>query len=152
MHTHTHTHYYPVLEVACVSPNTTHTHAERRLLSTWVHEARKRGVRNHAVVAWVRRKVGPHISVWRHRHDGSLACATPCVMCSRELARFDLRVNCSQGGDAWFRGRLGEDGAPESRPTMGQIRTMFRPQRDNQEQRRRTTTRVTPQPPRPDWM
>lgn len=43
------------------------------------------------MVTWVRRKVGPDITVWRHQKDGALACATPCIMCSRELAKFDMR-------------------------------------------------------------
>lgn len=103
----------------------------------------------------MRRKVGPDIMVWRHQKDGALACATPCVMCSRELAKFDLRVHCSQGGDSqgWFSGRLHEDGAPETRPTAGQIRTIFRPQRNNQARRMRTYSAKPPEiADLPDWM
>jgi hypothetical protein len=102
-----------------------------------VNEARKSGIPKHAVVTWVRRKAGGNIVVWRQQKDGSLGCATPCLLCSRELARFDMRVHCSQGGDSWYSGRLTDECAPEAKPTAGQIRTIFRPQRINQEQKQR---------------
>lgn len=92
-----------------------------RLLESYVAEARKHGVRAHQVVLWVRRKLGPHISVWRKRSDGSFGCATPCVLCQRELKRYDLRVYCSQD-TGWFVGRLTEEGAPQAQLTTAQRR------------------------------
>lgn len=75
----------------------------------------------HKLIAYVRRKLGPCIAVWRRTADGALACAAPCLFCARELQRFDLRVHCSLGGQAgWFSGRLSEPGAPPSLLTGGQ--------------------------------
>ncbi len=127
-------------------------HAERRLLGSWIVEARKRGLRNHQIVTWVRRKVGPDIMVWRYHGDGLLACATPCLFCARELQRFDMRVHCSQGDETWFSGRLHEEQAPEARPTAGQIRTIFRPQRKNQERQQRVSTKRPVPVHVPDWL
>ena len=92
-----------------------------RLLESYVAEARKHGVRPHQVTLWVRRKLGAHISVWRKRSDGSFGCATPCVLCQRELKRYDLRVHCSQDS-GWFVGRLSEAGAPVPQLTTAQRR------------------------------
>ncbi len=100
--------------------STTLTRA-RRLLESYVAEARKHGVRPHQVTAWVRRKLGAHISVWRKRSDGSFGCATPCVLCQRELKRYDLRVHCSQD-TGWFVGRLSEEHAPQAQLTTAQRR------------------------------
>jgi hypothetical protein len=94
----------------------------------------------------VRRKVGPDISVWRFRANGDLACATPCILCSRVLRQFDMRVHCSQGGSEWYSGHLDAQAAPAVCPTAGQIRTIIRPQRDNQMRRQRVMTAVPERP------
>lgn len=97
--------------------------AERRLLEAWRRRARQHGVRRHQVVTWIRRKVGANICVWRERVDRSLGCATPCVLCCREMLRYDLRVHCSlqsSGHDAWYTGKLDSTDAPRSKPTLGQ--------------------------------
>lgn len=94
---------------------------ERRLLDAWVTQARRHGLRPHQFRTWIRRKTGPDLVVWRCRMDGSLGCATPCVLCQRELLRYDLRVHCSLG-DSWFSGRLDDQDAPTCKPTTGQIR------------------------------
>lgn len=93
-----------------------------RLLDSWIADARRHGIRAQNVVSWVRRKLGTDITVFRQRKDGTLGCATPCVLCSRELARFDLRVNCSLEGGRWFRGRVTDCDAPEAVLTSGQRR------------------------------
>jgi len=82
--------------------------------------------------------MGGSIAVWRRTADGALACAAPCLFCTQELQRFDLRVVCpvdgptsncndaSNGGGGggaactWFCGRLGEPGSPTPRLTGGQ--------------------------------
>lgn len=102
----------------------------RRLLATWVQHARRHGVPSHKVVPWVRRKLGPTVVVLRFRGDGSLGCSVPCVLCQRELTRFDLSVCCFLGQDAagggpcWYRGRLTDEGAPTPVLTAGQRRTL----------------------------
>lgn len=112
----------PTASAAC--PRPTHNIAERRLLSAWVEEARKAGQRPHQVVAWVRRKAGGAVCVWRLRRDGSLGCSVPCVCCSRELLKFGLKVYCVSSDGAWFDGWLDEPGAPRSQPTSGQRREL----------------------------
>ncbi|KAL4457697.1 hypothetical protein ABPG75_012562 [Micractinium tetrahymenae] len=125
--------------------------AERRLLDTWVLAARRHGVPSHKVVPWVRRKLGPAVVVLRFRGDGSLGCSVPCVLCQRELNRFDLQVHCflgagpgcgsggsgasrsaaaasstacAGGEGGWFSGRLSDAGAPTPVLTAGQRRTL----------------------------
>lgn len=97
---------------------------ERRLLDSWVEQARRHGVKPHQFRTWIRRKTGPDLVVWRCRMDGTLGCATPCILCQRELLRYDLRVHCSLG-DTWFSGRLDEQGAPTCKPTAGQLKLLF---------------------------
>lgn len=58
--------------------------------------------------------------IWRTRADGTLGCATPCVLCQRELRRFDLRVHCPLSAEDWFSGRLDEGNAPEPKFTSRQ--------------------------------
>lgn len=94
----------------------------RRLLESWIADARRHGVPAFRVVSWVRRKLGSHMTIYRRRKDGSLGCATPCLFCSRELARFDIRVHCTLEGGGWFSGRVTDDGAPAAVLTSGQRR------------------------------
>ncbi len=95
--------------------------AERRLLAHWEHKARVHGVPAASVVAWVRRKVGSSIVVWRYRSDGTLGCAVPCVLCKVQLLKFDFKVHCSLEDGQFYSGRLdNEASAPESKLTAGQ--------------------------------
>jgi hypothetical protein len=114
-----------------------------------VAAARRHGVPQHKVVPWVRRKLGPSVVVVRFRGDGSLGCSVPCVLCQRELTRFDLKVHCFLGGTStaaggsdgegggaeagggdggggprWFCGRMSDVGAPTPVLTAGQRRTL----------------------------
>ena len=101
-------------------PPPTQHETERRLLAAWVAKARRRGVGSHAVVTWVRRKVGAHVTVFRTLADGSLGCAAPCLLCQRELLRFDLRVHCSLAPAVWWSGRLTDASAPPGKLTARQ--------------------------------
>ena len=96
----------------------------RRLLQSYVRQSRKAGVPPHKQVAWVRRKLGSIVAVWRRTADGALACAAPCLFCNRELQRFDLRVLCTLGDGQWFSGRLSEEGAPTPALTGGQKKVL----------------------------
>ena len=96
-----------------------------RLLDWWIRQARKHGVKPNRIVSWVRRKLGTSICIYRRLCDGTLGCATPCLLCQRELLRFDLRVHCSQGAALWFSGRMSDAGAPKSQLT-GMQRRSFR--------------------------
>lgn len=99
--------------------------AERRLLQTYVRQGRKAGVPPHKLIAWVRRKLGSNIAVWRCTTDGALARAAPCLFCSRELLRFDIRVHCpTDASGGWFSGRLSDEGAPVPVLTGGQQRVL----------------------------
>ena len=96
------------------------------LLARWTDAARRHGVPNRGVIAWVRRKIGPDVTVLRVRRDGTLGCATPCILCQRALAAFDMRVSCPPGaaGGGWFSGRLNADDAPPPTLTSGQRRQL----------------------------
>ncbi|KAL4857982.1 Glutathionyl-hydroquinone reductase PcpF [Chlorella vulgaris] len=101
-----------------------------KLLDTWIAAARRHGVPQHKVVPWVRRKLGTAVVVLRFRGDGRLGCSVPCVLCQRELQRFDLQVTCylgdlaASGEPQWFSGRLSDVGAPSPVLTAGQRRTL----------------------------
>lgn len=98
-------------------------YAERRLIQEWVVKARKHGQSGHQVISWVRRKVGPSVCTWRFLANGELGCATPCILCSKELLRFGFKVVCSQGsGQDWYQGHLDSEGAPRSKLTSAQSR------------------------------
>lgn len=98
-----------------------------RLLDAWVLKARKHGVASHAQTAWVRRKLGGHLLVWRTTADGHLACATPCIYCRREIVRYDVTIHCSQSSTAWYSGRLSSSAAPLPQLTSGQRRNLQLP-------------------------
>lgn len=98
--------------------------AERRLLDSWVQQARKQGVPSHKIVAWIRRKYGTHISVIRYRSDGSLGCAVPCVFCQKELERYDMRVHCVDASGQWMDARCSDGTLPKPVLTAGQRRML----------------------------
>lgn len=62
--------------------------------------------------------------VWRLVEGNQVACASPCVMCQKELIRFDIRVHCLRKDGTWFSGRLDDQGAPEAVLTSGQRRNL----------------------------
>lgn len=104
--------------------------AERRLIDTWTEKARKKGVPQHSVIPWVRRKFPgrPEIVVWRLTSSGDLACSLPCLLCRKQLIKFGFRVTCHtgtvQGVDVWYSGTLTEVSAPVSTLTTRQRLTL----------------------------
>ena len=107
--------------------------AERRLLDTWTQKGRKKGVPQQSIIAWVRRKLGPEIVVWRFTSAGELACSVPCLLCllclpcllcRKQLIKFGFRVTwhteTEQGHGAWYSGTLTEAEAPKSQLTSQQ--------------------------------
>lgn len=89
----------------------------------WEDAARKHGVPQHRVVTWVRRKLGPDLSLVRWTAHG-VGCAAPCVFCTRVLIKYDLRVHCPLGDGGWYSGRMDEPCAPAPVLTSGQRRSM----------------------------
>ena len=83
-------------------------------------EARRHGVPQHKVAAFVRRRLGGGVAVVRLRADGSPGCSAPCTLCARELARFDLKVCCCLESGALWVGLLTDPGAPPAKVTGGQ--------------------------------
>lgn len=108
------------LQIADFAVNDHRSCAERKLIDTCVMEARKRGVRPHKVAAYVRRRLGGGVSILRFRSDGSPGCAAPCTLCTKELLKFDLKVNCLLESGEVFCGRLTDPGAPRAKVTTGQ--------------------------------
>ena len=106
------------------SGNSTDIRLHFRLIEGYLDQARRHGITGHRVNTWVRRKLGPRIAVWRTRADGSLGCAIPCLLCQRELVRFDLTVFYTQSTGTWASGRPALDSwdALGARLTSGQRR------------------------------
>jgi hypothetical protein len=99
--------------------------AERRLLDDIVVEARKHGIANHAMIRWVRRKMGSQIEVCRLRADGSPGVSLPCIFCRRALEMFDIKLVCWIDPLHKFEGFVAD--APPSTFTSGQKRCMRLP-------------------------
>ena len=95
-------------------------------MATALAGARRHGVKAHARVAWVRRKFGGDVTVWRPVGGlgQALGVSTPCPLCRRTLIEFGLRVHCCVDAEAqrWYHGHLDEPRAPVSKPTSGQAR------------------------------
>lgn len=97
--------------------------AERALLDAWVTMATKNGVPSHSVVHWVRRKTRGYMRVERYVHGNVAGCCVPCILCRKELERFDMFVRCTLVQGDVFEGKLHEDSkAPPSRFTSMQRR------------------------------
>jgi hypothetical protein len=105
--------------------------AERRLLTTCVNTALRKGIPSHCVASWIHRKTrGGTICITRTRADGSLGCSVPCIACRRELVRYNIKVQCVKEDGTWFRGYMTDEGAPDSKPTSGQKRNLLANSRD----------------------
>lgn len=99
--------------------------AERNLVSKIHAAATRHGVPMHKRVAWMRRKFGGHMTVWRPLSDGTLGCSIPCVICRKVLLRMHVTVHAVMSdGATWFHGQLSDQGTPRSKPTSGQVRKL----------------------------
>lgn len=93
-------------------------------------EAHRHGIHGPKRVAWIHRKFGGEMVVWRVRKDGTLGCSIPCVLCRKKLIEFGIRVHVvlhdvPLGGHAsWFHGLMSDVNAPISKPTSGQIKRL----------------------------
>jgi hypothetical protein len=100
--------------------------AERNMLSDHIRLAQKRGVSAHSIVSWVRRKYGTKIVIWRELANGQMGCSVPCVICSKWLQRFDLRITCIGPDTKWWTGYVTDPDAPKSKLTSKQSQTMLK--------------------------
>ena len=72
--------------------------AERRLLSTALRAASRRGVPSHALVRWVRKQLGGGVTVHRRTHgDTKDGVSLPCLLCARQLDKFQLHWSAFDG-------------------------------------------------------
>lgn len=104
--------------------------AERNVLEKWVRLASKNGIHPHSIIPWVRRKMGGYLVVRRSLCDDSPGCSVPCILCLREIQKYDLVVRCTfdaeDGRPCIFEGKfVPENTPPPSVLTRGQKR-MFR--------------------------
>ena len=86
--------------------------------------AAKHGIPRAQRIAWVRRKFGGHMVVWRERGDGTLGCCTPCVLCRIAILAHDMAVHVLTADATWYHGKLSSPSAPASKATSGQARSM----------------------------
>lgn len=98
--------------------------AERNVLEKWIRIATKRGVRHHAVIAWVKRKCGGTIIVKRVLQDNTPGCSFPCIFCRKELEKYDISVQCTLRSGDTFEGKLDDPSLPQSFLTCGQRRML----------------------------
>jgi hypothetical protein len=86
----------------------------------------KCGVPRHSIIAWMRRKHGSKITVWRRLASGDLGCTIPCVLCAKKLVQFDFQVVCPLDNQTIWSGKLTDVDAPVSKPTSRQAQTIFK--------------------------
>jgi hypothetical protein len=100
--------------------NDIHCCAERNLFKETIFQARRKGVASYKVIAWIKRKHGSDLTVWRERVDGTLGCSIPCSYCKKVIEQFGMRVHVLVDEDNWYHGYLDEENAPVSKLTSGQ--------------------------------
>ena len=97
--------------------------AERRLLAACERDGQRHGYPKYQRGAWIRRKYGTTMAVWRTTADG-YGCSLPCVLCAKALERLAMRVVCVGRDGKACRGALCE--LPDKpQPTGMQRRTLF---------------------------
>jgi len=96
--------------------------AERNLLQEQIKCANKHCVKPCKFGEWIRRKFGCHMTVWRTRGDGSFGCSTPCVLCRKELLRYNIYIHVMTVDNEWYHGRIAGADAPPSKPTNSQVK------------------------------
>jgi hypothetical protein len=109
---------YHDFELDDVTCNTPRCCAERRLLSACVEDARRHGVPRMREAAWIRRKFGNTLHIWRCRRDGSLGCSMPCCFCYKAIETFALRVSCVTPDGKPFLGYVDELPMPPKLTSM----------------------------------
>ena len=98
--------------------NDCHCCAERRLIKQLLAESRKKGVQLHNFSKWLHRKYGVLV-VWRPRKDGVLGVSIPCVLCRKELERYNIQW-MAYTGEKWVHSN--SDSVPKSVATHKQKR------------------------------
>ena len=88
--------------------------AERNLIQIIEREARVKGVKPHAVDAYIKRKYGTFV-VKRFRDNGELTTSLPCCWCRKEMERRGIRWVAQVGNCI-----VNNENAPCSRNTKGQ--------------------------------
>ena len=96
--------------------------AERTLFGELMRDASRHGIPPYKRVAWLYRKYGGHLVVWRQLANGTLGCSAPCVLCKREIIRMHWSVHAVDSKIQWFHGRMTDDNAPVAKPTSGQVK------------------------------
>jgi hypothetical protein len=100
--------------------NTYRCCAERIVLEKWKRLAIQKGIPRHAVISWIRRKSGGYLVVQRFLSDNTAGCSVPCVLCRREIEKYDMLVSCTARSGEPFEGKT----LPASELTCSQ-RRMF---------------------------
>ena len=94
------------------------------MIDAFVRQARKKGVKEHRLIHFVRREVGTHINVLRFDSEANPQCSVPCVLCRTQLIKFGISVRCITPSGECFSGALDDETAPKSKLTSGQRRRM----------------------------
>jgi hypothetical protein len=108
----------PKSHAAVLVFNDCHCCAERRLIKQMLEESRKKGVPIYKFPQWLHRKYGDLV-VWRPRKDGVLGVSLPCVLCRKELEKYQVQWMAFTG-DRWVHSK--KDQMPKSVPTNKQRR------------------------------
>lgn len=91
-----------------------------KLLDRCTRRACKDGVPDLKVADWLRRKDMGHMTVLRWKADGTLGCSVPCILCRRELLRYDIRFRCVLPDGSWYDGPMDAPDAPVCKMTSMQ--------------------------------
>jgi hypothetical protein len=86
-----------------------------------LRECTKKGFRVHDFPKWLHRKYGDLV-VWRPRKDGVIGVSIPCVLCRKEIEKFNIQWMAFTG-ETWVHSNRDPD-VPKSFPTHKQKRWM----------------------------
>ena len=93
--------------------------AERRLLAVLERQAHVQGGPRHSIAWFVRRSIG-ELHIERTTADGAAAICLPCVLCRKELDKYDIRWTAyNKDGET-----VTSDEAPKAQLTSRQRRDM----------------------------
>jgi hypothetical protein len=86
-------------------------------------------VKSHNFAKWLHRKHGTLV-IWRHRKDGVMGNALPCVICRKAMEKYNIQWIAGIGGDDKWVNSKNPENLPSSMPTNKQRRYIFKKEKN----------------------
>jgi len=94
------------------------------LIRQLLRKSLKHGVKSHKFSKWLHRKYGTLV-IWRHRKDGLMGNALPCVICRKVIEKYKIQWIAGIGDNVWVNSKHTEN-LPLSVPTNKQRKYIFK--------------------------